>query len=71
MNNEVAKVPAECSNLKCFLMAMCFLTLCPKEKQMKVKLCCGQTFENWVWHHIGKVQALKEEKIVWPERWNE
>jgi len=45
-NNEAAKVPAECLNLKYFPMAMYFLTLHPKEKQIKVKCCSRQTFEN-------------------------
>ena len=70
-NNEAAKVPAEYLNLKYFLMAMYFLTLYPKEKEIKVKWCCRQTFENWVWCYISKVQALKEEKIVWPEHWSD
>jgi len=70
-NNEAAKVPAEHLNLKYFLMAMYFLTLYPKEKEIKVKWCCRQTFENWVWCYISKVQALKEEKIVWPEHWSD
>lgn len=70
-NIEAAKVPEEYLNLKYFLMAMYFLTLYPKEKQIKVMWCSRQTFENWVWCYISKVQALKAEKIVWPAHWSD
>jgi len=52
-------------------MAAHFLKCYPKanEDEATFKLS-DATIRKWIWFYIEKIQALKADKIVWPEHWN-
>lgn len=69
-NNE-ARVGPDHLNLDYFLISLYFLKLYPTQSQMVAKFdVCRMTLDNWIWYYLKKIQALKEEKIVWPEGQN-
>jgi hypothetical protein len=53
-----------------FLQGIHFLKCYSKEEERSgtFKMCI-QTARKWGWYFARKIQALKDEKIVWPERW--
>ena len=62
-----ALLPPSSRNVNHFLMALHHLKIYPteiqREPQFDVSLSHGR---DKVWYYIRKIQALKEEKIVWP-----
>ena len=53
-----------------FLMAHYFLKMYPRDREMPAIFhLCRHTIREWTWYYIYKMQALKDEKIVWPEEW--
>jgi hypothetical protein len=69
---EKARVKQKDISVKKFLIAMNFLK-CYQSEEVR----CGKfdvsekTARKWGWFFSKKVQALKEQKIVWPESWND
>ena len=63
-----ARVPPEDARLDRFLMAMHHLKRYPTELEREpifdIDPCQGR---DWVWYFLEKVQALKAEKIYWPD----
>jgi hypothetical protein len=56
---------------KYFMMAMHFLASYPKMNTMERTFgLSAKTIREQIWFYATKVQALKESKIVWPDRWN-
>lgn len=45
----------------------CYLTASQSEAIFKLS---DTTICKWVWFYVGKLRALKEDKIVWPSHWN-
>lgn len=65
-----ARVPRAKLDLDYFLMAIYFLRVYPTQEEMVPKFdLCRETIDTWLWYYLEKIQALKEEKIVWPEEW--
>ena len=55
-----------------FLMAVHFLRKYPSEAdQAELWDVTEKTGRLWSWYFAEKIQGLKEDKIVWPERWND
>ena len=72
-NNEKAFIDVVELNasLEHMLMAACFLKCYPKDNQSEAIFeRSSTTIRRWVWFCIGKLQALKLDKIVWPQHWN-
>jgi len=67
-----ARVPRSKLKLDYFLMAFYFLRTYETQEQIESKFpFCRETIDTWLWYYLlRKVQRLKEEKIVWPEEWN-
>jgi hypothetical protein len=69
---EKARVDSKKISLEKFLGAMNFL-MCYQSEEVR----SGQfketekTVRKWGWFYSKKIQALKEQKIVWPESWND
>jgi len=53
-----------------FLLALHFLKVYPTERREAGIFGVDKTTTwSWHWYFIEKIQALKKEKIVWPEEW--
>ena len=66
-NIQIAKVRSQDFQINQFLMAMNHLKAYPKEYEREATFnISNKTGRNHVWFYIIKVQALKEQKIVWP-----
>jgi len=53
-----------------FLLAMHFLKIYPTERREAGIFGIDEdTCRLWRWYFVEKIQALKKEKIVWPEEW--
>ena len=51
-----------------FLLALYFLKVYDTENRNEpVFDWSRKTMRAWVWYYVEKIQALKEEKIVWPD----
>jgi hypothetical protein len=63
-----ARVPPQDRKIKYILMAMhhlkCYPTEIEREGMFDISAMWGR---DWVWYFVEKVQALKGEKIVWPD----
>jgi hypothetical protein len=56
---------------KYFMIAMHFLACYPKMNSMERTFnLSAKTLREQIWFYLGKVQALKVSKVVWPTRWN-
>jgi hypothetical protein len=65
---EEARVPVEDLNVQFFLMAMHHLKRYPTEGEREAIFDISKKWgRNKVWFFVEKVQALKAQKIVWPE----
>ena len=55
-------------DINCFLMALHFLRCYPTETQREAIFNLSpKTIRQWSWYYLEKIQALKTEKIVWPD----
>ena len=71
-SNPAARIDKARVSAADFLMAMHFLRKYPSEKdQAETWDVTEKTARAWSWYFAEKVQGLKDEKIVWPEAWNE
>jgi hypothetical protein len=62
-----AQVPPQDRKIKYFLMAMHHLQRYPTEIEREGMFDISAMWgRDWVWYFVEKVQALKAEKIVWP-----
>ena len=65
-----AMVPLEKLKPKYFLMALNHLCKYPMEDEQEGPWDLSpKQARQWVWYFVKKIQALKEERIVWPEDW--
>ena len=65
---EDAKLEGNDDNLDMFLKALYFLRKYPKESQMASILQLSARHDrDALWDMVGKIQAMKDVKIVWPE----
>jgi len=56
--------------LEHLLMAVHFLKCYQKDNQSEATFkLSNTTIRKWVWFYVKKIQAMKEEKIVWPNNW--
>lgn len=63
-----ARVDGSEINLDHFLMALYFLKLYPKEAQIEALFDLSPKWARMkIWRYAKAIQALKQEKIVWPE----
>jgi hypothetical protein len=70
--NPAAQVDEESRDPVKFLMAHYFLHMYPKERAMPPLFhLCRNTIRTWVWYFIRKMEALKDNKIKWPEGWKD
>jgi len=61
----------DATRLEDLLMAAHFLKCYPKEEEAEgIFKLSDRTIRNKVWAYVKKLQALKQEKIVWPDHWN-
>jgi hypothetical protein len=64
-----ARVPPQDRNAKHFLMAMHHLKRYPTELEREAMFDISRMWgRDWCWYFIEKVQALKAQKIVWPDK---
>ena len=62
------RVPPDSARLEKFLMAMHAPKRCPTEVEREPMFDIDpQTGRDWAWHFLEKIQALKVERIRWPE----
>lgn len=55
-----------------FLMAFYFLNVYPTEKrEAGIFKVDEKTGRKWRWYFVEKIRALKKQKIVWPEEWED
>ena len=67
-----AKVDAKDLDLDNLLMSIYFLRNYRTYEDMERAFGpCPNTIRKWVWFFLRKIAALKAEKIVWPEEWND
>jgi hypothetical protein len=67
-----AWVPPDSRRIEYLLMAMHHLKLYPKEYEREAMWDVSEMWgRDWVWYFVEKIQALKEEKITWPEDFGE
>ena len=67
-----ARVPPQDRNAKHFLMAMHHLKRYPTELEREAMFDISRMWgRDWCWYFIEKVQALKAQKIVWPDKWDD
>ena len=67
---EAARVPSEKLDPKYFLMAMNHLRKYPTEEEREGPWDVSpKTGREWVWFYLEKIQALKAQKIKWPDEW--
>jgi hypothetical protein len=67
-----ARVPPDSRRIEYFLMAMHHLKLYPKEYEREATWDVSEMWgRDWVWYYLEKIQALKKEKITWPEDFDE
>ena len=67
-NVQEALVPLNKRKIHYFLMAMHFLKRYQVESEVAASNGCHEdTVRDWCWFFIEKIQALKQEKIYWPE----
>jgi hypothetical protein len=65
---EEARVPTKDLNIHFFLMAMHHLNCYPTEVERETMSDISHKWGcNWCWYCIEKVQALKAQKITWPD----
>lgn len=63
-----ARVDSKVICVESFLMGIHFLKCYPTEEvRSGVFKVCEKTAQKWGWFYAKKIQALKEQKIVWPE----
>jgi hypothetical protein len=68
--NPDARIEPGRVKIKYFLMALYFLRLYPTQLEMVVTFDrCRETIDDWLWYYLRRLQALKDEVIVWPEEW--
>jgi hypothetical protein len=67
-----ARVPVQDRNLKYFLMAMHHLKRYPTELERETMFDISRMWgRDWCWYFIEKVQALKAQKILSPDEWDD
>ena len=67
-----ARVDSKVICINSFLMGIQFLKCYPTEEvHSGVFKVCEKTARKWGWFYAKKIQALKEQKIMWPEHWKE
>lgn len=69
---EKAHVAPNKISVEKLLLAMSFLK-CYQSEEVRAgsSKYTEKTVRKWGWFYARKIQALKEEKIVWPEQWND
>jgi hypothetical protein len=71
-NVKEAQVPPQDRKVKHFLMAMHHLKRYPTELELEGMFDISRMWgQDRCWYFIEKVQALKVQKIVWPNRWDD
>ena len=59
-------------NVDYYLMAINFLKCYQREEVRAGNFGFAErTVRKWTWFYAKKIQALKVQKIIWPEHWNE
>jgi hypothetical protein len=67
-----ARVDPEVISVDYFLSGIHFLkNYQTEEVRAGVFKVCEKTCRDWGWFYAMKIQALKEQKIVWPEHWKD
>lgn len=70
--NEDAKIDEAWDDPVKFLMAHYFLKNYPRDRQMPAIFHFSRkVIRAWIWYYIGKMSALKTDKIIWPEEWKD
>jgi hypothetical protein len=71
-SNDEARIPPGKLKLDYFLMSMYFLRLYPTQLELVATFnYCRETIDQWLWYYLEKIQALKDEKIFWPDEWDD
>jgi DDE superfamily endonuclease len=69
-HHEDARVDKEKLNPRFFLMALHHLKKYPTEDDRESEWDVSpKTSREWIWFYLEKIQALKKQKIVWPDDW--
>jgi hypothetical protein len=67
-----ARVDSKNISVEKLLIAMNFLKCYQSEEVRSGQFRVSEkTARKWGWFYSKKIQALKEQKIVWPESWND
>ena len=57
--------------VKYFFLAMHFLWVYPTEIREGGQFDCDEkTGRGWRWYFVGRIRALKKDKIIWPADWS-
>jgi len=71
-DNPQARIDKSMVNVEGFLISLHFLRKYPTEDDQEgIFGVCKKTARKWSWYYAGKIQALKTEKIIWPDRWSQ
>ena len=67
-NDDTAHLDENGIDIKSMLMALHFLYRYPTENEREAIFDSSpKTLRKWAWYYVDKIQALKTEKIVWPD----
>ena len=67
-DHEEARLDEDKIEIKYFLQALSFLYIYETEQRREpVFDLSHKTMRNWVWYYVKKIQALKKDKIVFPD----
>ena len=67
-NTPEARLDEKKISIEHFLQALHFLCICEVESRREPMFDRSpKTMREWVWHYVKKIQALKTEKIVFPD----
>jgi len=67
-DNDEIRLDDNKIHIDVLLMALLFLYLYPTEKKREAIFDKSpKTIREWTWYYVGKLQALKKEKVVWPD----
>lgn len=70
--HDDARIEAKDLDLEYMLMSIYFLRKYRTYDDMEsIFGPCQNTVRTWVWFYLGKISALKHDKIVWPAEWND
>lgn len=67
-----ARINSDDLDLDHLLMSVYFLRKYPTYADMEDAFgYCPNTVQKWVWFYLKKLAALKRDKIIWPEAWDD